>query len=117
MFGPTNLSLFIERVPVTWRPYFALTVGDPANEKDRDFLTERSPSTYIEQVTCPLLVIQGKNDPRVIEQESRELVARLRSLGKEVDYLMFKDEGHDILKFANRVNCYNRITEFFLEHL
>ena len=115
MFGPTNLALFIERAPVTWRPYFAIAVGDP--EKDRDFLVERSPSTYIDQLKCPLLVIQGKNDPRVIEQESRELVARLRSLGKEVDYLMFRDEGHDVLKFANRVNCYTRITEFFLEHL
>ena len=94
-----------------------LTIGDPANEADRPFLAARSPSTYIDQLKCPLLVIQGKNDPRVVEQESRELVAHLRSLGKEVEYLMFEDEGHDVLKFANRVNCYTRITEFFLEHL
>jgi dipeptidyl aminopeptidase/acylaminoacyl peptidase len=115
MFGPYNLANLIQSAPITWRPYFALAVGDP--EKDRDFLLERSPQTYLEQITCPLLVIQGKNDPRVIESESRNLVEHLRSLGKTVDYLMFEDEGHDVLKFVNRVNCYNRLTEFFLEHL
>ncbi len=117
MFGPVNLITFIERVPLTWRPYFALSIGDPANEKDRPFLVERSPSTYLDRIQAAMLVIQGQNDPRVSEVESRELVERLRSEGKSVDYLMFPDEGHDVLKFANRVTCYNRITDFFLETL
>jgi dipeptidyl aminopeptidase/acylaminoacyl peptidase len=64
-----------------------------------------------------MLVIQGNNDPRVIEQESRELVEELRNQGKTVDYLMFEDEGHDVLKFENRVACYNAITDFFKQHL
>ncbi|MBN9390302.1 MAG: S9 family peptidase [Chloroflexi bacterium] len=117
MFGPVNLSTFIERVPATWRPYFALTIGDPANEKDRPFLDERSPSTYADQIQAAMLVIQGQNDPRVTEIESRELVERLRSEGKSVDYLLFPDEGHDVLKFSNRATCYNRITAFFSAHL
>jgi dipeptidyl aminopeptidase/acylaminoacyl peptidase len=64
-----------------------------------------------------MLVIQGKNDPRVIEQESRDLVEQLREMGNEVDYLMFENEGHDVLKFENRVTCYNTITDFFKKHL
>jgi dipeptidyl aminopeptidase/acylaminoacyl peptidase len=115
MFGPYELIKFTERVPESWKPYFAIAVGDPV--KDRDFLIERSPQTYIDQITCPLLVIQGKNDPRVTEVESRELVEHLRGEGKAVDYLMFEDEGHDVLKFPNRVNCYNTITDFFATHL
>lgn len=115
MFGPYDLLGFMDRVPVTWRPYFALAVGDP--EKDREFLIERSPRTYIEAIRCPLLVIQGKNDPRVTEPESREVVERLRALGKSVEYLMFENEGHDVLKFENRVTCYNAITAFFARHL
>ncbi len=115
MFGPYELLKFVERVPETWKAYFAIAIGDPV--KDRDFLIERSPQTYIEQITCPLLVIQGKNDPRVTEIESRELVEHLRGEGKEVDYLMFEDEGHDVLKFPNRVRCYNAITDFFAAHL
>ena len=76
MFGPYDLTTFIERIPETWKPYFALAVGDP--EKDRDLLVERSPRTYIADISCPLLVIQGQNDPRVVEQESRDLVDELR---------------------------------------
>jgi len=64
-----------------------------------------------------LLVIQGQNDPRVVERESHALVERLRAQGKDADYLVFPDEGHDILKFANRVHCYNTITAFFARHL
>ncbi len=111
MFGPYDLTLFAERVPETWKPFIKMLVGDP--ETERDFLLERSPRSYIHHIQCPLLVIQGQNDPRVIEQESRELVEELRGLGKEVEYLLFADEGHDVLKFDNRVTVYNRMTDFF----
>lgn len=115
MFGPYDLLTFIDRLPETWKPYFAIAVGDPV--KDKDFLVERSPRQYIEDIQCPLLVIQGKNDPRVVERESRDVVEQLRAKGKEVDYLMFPDEGHDVLKYENRVMCYTSITDFFRKHL
>ncbi len=115
MFGPFDLITFMERIPETWKPYFRIVLGDIEN--DREFLVDRSPKTHIENIACPLLVIQGKNDPRVVEQESRDLVEYLRSIGKTVDYLMFENEGHDVLKYENRVTCYNSITEFFLKHL
>ncbi len=115
MFGPYDLTTFAARVPETWKPYIALAVGDPVTEVD--FLRERSPMTYIQNVACPLLVIQGKNDPRVVGQESRDLVERLREAGKTVDFLLFENEGHDVLKFENRVRCYNTITDFFKQYL
>ncbi len=115
MFGPYDLIGFASRVPETWKPFMAFLMGDVETEKD--FLNERSPGTYIGDISCPLLVIQGKNDPRVVEVESRELVERLKGMGKDVDYLMFEDEGHDVLKFENRVRCYNAITDFFVKHL
>lgn len=115
MFGPYDLVTFMERIPETWKPYFKIAVGDP--EQDRDFLVERSPRTYIHQITCPLLVIQGRNDPRVVERESRDVVEQLRAMGKTVEYLVFEDEGHDVLKFENRVRCYNAITDFFRQYL
>ncbi len=115
MFGPYDLTSFMSRIPETWKPYFKIAVGDP--EKDKGFLAERSPATYMAQITCPMLVIQGKNDPRVAEPESRDVVERLRSLGKQVDYLVFEDEGHDVLKFPNKVRCYNAITDFFKRYL
>jgi dienelactone hydrolase len=115
MFGPYDLITFIDRIPETWKPYFKIAVGDP--ETERDFLLERSPRTYMRQLQAPMLVIQGKNDPRVVERESRDVVEQLRAAGKTVDYLMFEDEGHDVLKYENRVRCYNAITDFFSKHL
>jgi dipeptidyl aminopeptidase/acylaminoacyl peptidase len=115
MFGPYDLLTFMERIPETWKPYFALTLGDA--DRDRDFLVERSPRTQIGNIACPLLVIQGQNDPRVVERESHDLVDELRSRGKDVDYLVFEDEGHDVLKLQNRVRCYEKITTFFSEQL
>jgi pimeloyl-ACP methyl ester carboxylesterase len=115
MFGPYDLFTFMERIPETWKPYFELFLGDA--EKDRDFLVDRSPKTHISNIACPLFVIQGKNDPRVVEQESHDLVDELRGLGKDVSYLVFEDEGHDVLKLPNRVRCYDEITSFFGEHL
>jgi pimeloyl-ACP methyl ester carboxylesterase len=115
MFGPYDLLTFSERIPETWKPYFKIALGDPVN--DREFLVERSPRTYIDQIQCPLLVIQGKIDPRVIERESHDLVDHLRDIGKQVDYLMFENEGHDVLKLENRISCYNAITDFFIKHL
>jgi pimeloyl-ACP methyl ester carboxylesterase len=115
LFGPYNLFTFLARLPETWKTYFYLALGHP--EQDREFLIERSPSTHLHNLACPLLVIQGANDPRVVEAESRDLVEALRSQGKTVEYLVFEDEGHDVIKYQNKVTCYNRIATFFAEHL
>ena len=115
MFGPYNLFTFMERIPEAWKTYFYMAVGHP--ERDKEFLTERSPSTHLHQLACPLLVIQGANDPRVVERESRDVVEQLRGQGKQVDYVVYHDEGHDIIKYPNKVDCYTRITEFFKQQL
>jgi pimeloyl-ACP methyl ester carboxylesterase len=117
MFGPYDLTTFMDRLPETWKPYFKVVLGDPEVEADRELMIERSPRTYMDQLGCPMLVIQGKNDPRVVERESRELVEELRGKGKEIKYLMFENEGHDVLKLENRVKCYNAIKDFFVEYL
>lgn len=115
MFGPYDLLTFIDRLPEAAKPYVAFAIGDLV--KDRALLIERSPRSYIDQICCPLLVIQGRNDPRVIERESRDVVEQLRAAGKQVEYLLFADEGHDVLKYQNRVVCYNAIMEFFKKYL
>lgn len=115
MFGPYNLFTFLDRLPDTWKTYFYLAIGHP--DRDREELIARSPSTYLHQLACPLLVMQGANDPRVREAESRDVVEQLRAQGKQVEYVVFGDEGHDVLKFDNKVRCYNEIVQFFVRHL
>ena len=117
MFGPYDLLTFSERIPPTWKPYFKIALGDPEIPEERDFLVERSPRSYLDQMTCPMLVVQGRNDPRVAAAESEDLVADLRKKGKEIELLVFEDEGHDVLKYENRVRVYNAIADFFVKHL
>jgi dipeptidyl aminopeptidase/acylaminoacyl peptidase len=117
MFGPYDLMTFSERIPPTWKPYFNIALGNPEDPNDIPFLKERSPKTYIDQITFPMLVIQGRNDPRVVAEESEDLVQHLQEIGKDVEMLLFEDEGHGVEKFKNKVTCYNRITDFFKDTL
>jgi dipeptidyl aminopeptidase/acylaminoacyl peptidase len=101
IFGPSNLITFAQAVPPTWRRMMKKFVGDP--DEDAELLRERSPLTYIENVQTPLLVIQGANDPRVVKSESDQLVEKLRSLGRTVEYIVFEDEGHGFTKRKNEL--------------
>lgn len=115
MFGPYDLYSFMEALPETWKTYFYLSIGHP--EHDRDLLVDRSPKTHLDALAAPMLVIQGRNDPRVVVGESDTLVADLRNKGKDIEYLVFDDEGHDMVKHANRVKAYAAIVEFFERRL
>lgn len=115
LFGPYSLITFVERLPETWKTYFYQVLGHP--ERDSAFLQERSPSTYLSDLACPLLVMQGANDPRVVERESRDVVEALQAQGKQIEYEVYADEGHDVIKYANKVHAYNRIVAFFAGNL
>ncbi|MFX1255609.1 MAG: S9 family peptidase [Promethearchaeota archaeon] len=115
LFGPYNLITMIERDPPSWKEFDYLTIGHP--ERDKEFLLERSPVTYINQVKAPLLVIQGRHDPRLPIAESQDVVNDLKKQGKTVEFLVFEDEGHDVIKFKNKLICYQKILDFFKEHL
>ncbi len=117
MFGPYDLLTFLQRIPETWKPYYKIVLGDPDTSKEREFLVERSPKTHLHKMTASMLVIQGRNDPRVVAAESEDLVRELREKGKQIDLLVFENEGHDVLKYENRVRCYNAIADFFAARL
>jgi dipeptidyl aminopeptidase/acylaminoacyl peptidase len=117
MFGPYDLLSFSERIPETWKPYFKISLGDPGKPEERAFLAERSPKTYLKSLAAPMLVIQGRNDPRVAAAESEDLVRELRAAGKNMEMLVFENEGHDVLKYENRVKCYTSIADFFAKYL
>jgi dipeptidyl aminopeptidase/acylaminoacyl peptidase len=90
-------------------------VGNPDTEAD--FLMERSPITYVDNVRAPLLVMQGANDPRVVKGESDQMVERLRELGREVEYVVFDDEGHGFTKRENQLRAYRLASDWFEQHL
>jgi dipeptidyl aminopeptidase/acylaminoacyl peptidase len=65
----------------------------------------------------PMLILQGRNDSRVLEAKSKEVAENLRARGIETEFLVFEDEGHDVIKFKNKVLCYTKIVDLFKKHL
>jgi dipeptidyl aminopeptidase/acylaminoacyl peptidase len=113
--GPSNLVTFAKAVPPTWRRMMARWVGDP--ETEAEFLRERSPITYVDNVRAPLLVIQGAQDPRVVKPESDQMVERLRELGRQVEYVVFDDEGHGFTRRSNELRAMRLTADWFTDHL
>jgi dipeptidyl aminopeptidase/acylaminoacyl peptidase len=92
-------------------------VGDPAVEDVRRRLVESSPVTHFSRIQDPVLFVQGVNDPRALPQLTLRYVETLRRMGKHVELLAFEDEGHDVIKLKNKAVCYQRVVDFFKEHL
>jgi dipeptidyl aminopeptidase/acylaminoacyl peptidase len=116
--GPSNLKTLIETIPPYWAPMISLfhrRVGDPA--KDTEFLWSRSPLSRADNISIPLLIAQGANDPRVKQAESEQIVAALKKAGIDHEYMLFPDEGHGFAKPENRLRFYAAAERFLAKHL
>ena len=105
----------LENAQPNWRRFLRRWIGDL--ETDRAKLALRSPITHIENVKCPMLILQGSNDPRVPQEESDQVVAKLRSLGRRVEYVVYPDEGHGFTKKKNADDAYARVVAFLTREL
>lgn len=112
IFGPSNLATFANSAPAFWKPMMTQWLGDPSDPDDLARLMADSPITYVDQMTKPMLVIQGANDPRVVKAESDQVVAALRERGVPVEYLVFPDEGHGFMHKANEIAAYSHAIQF-----
>ncbi len=118
IFGVTNWIRTLESIPPWWasfRDELYTELGDP--EKDRASLESRSPLLHAERIERPLLVIQGQNDPRVLEAESQEIAAAVRAKGVPVEYVLFPDEGHGFRNKENRIRASEAYLAFLEAHL
>ncbi len=116
--GPSNIVTLLKTVPPYWAPakaMFNTRVGDL--EKDKDFLDERSPLGKADKIVKPLLIGQGANDPRVKQAESDQIVAAMRKNKKEVQYVVYPDEGHGFARPENRLHFFAITEEFLAKHL
>jgi dipeptidyl aminopeptidase/acylaminoacyl peptidase len=86
-------------------------------DTDIDFLRSISPLRKVDQIKCPLFVIQGKNDPRVPYTEAEQIVAALRKKGGIVEYKLYDDEGHGVAKLKNRLELYPMVADFLDKYL
>lgn len=113
--GIANLVSFLERTGTYRRALRKVEYGSLAT--DREFLASISPLAHVDQIVSPLLVIHGANDPRVPVEEAWQIVDELRARGRDVDCLVFDDEGHGIAERSNRLTAYEWVTAFLDRHM
>jgi len=114
--GPSNLVTLLDSIPPYWesfRQVLAQAVGDPETEEGLSLLKERSPLTHVDQITKPLLIGQGANDPRVKQAESDQIVEAMADKGIPVTYVLYPDEGHGFQKPENNLSFF-AVAEAFL---
>lgn len=118
LFGISNWVRTLEQIPPYWESFrkaLYQEVGDPAKEKDK--LLETSPLFHADAIVKPLMVLQGKNDPRVLKQESDDIVNAVKKRNGVVEYIVFDDEGHGFTKKENQLRGYKAILDFLDKYL
>ena len=118
IFGVTNWVRTLTSIPPWWESFKEALydeMGDPATDGERH--RRISPLFHAKNVTKPVLVIQGANDPRVLQVESDEMVAALRENGVPVEYVLFPDEGHGFRSRANRITASEAYVSFLDTYL
>lgn len=116
--GPTNLIALLETMPPYWKTdveLFTTRIGDFRTEDGRELLGARSPLSHVDKIHRPLLIYQGANDPRVKSDEVDQMVQAMQKKNLPVTYVIYPDEGHDLVRQENRLAFY-AITEVFLSH-
>ena len=119
LFGVTNWIRTLKSIPPWWASFkdaLYKELGDPYSA-DSVRLKAISPLFHTDKVTKPLIVLQGAQDPRVLQVESDEIVAGVRANGVPVEYVLFEDEGHGFVKKENQIEAYSKVLEFLEVHL
>jgi Prolyl oligopeptidase family/Transposase IS116/IS110/IS902 family len=100
--GMSNLVTFLEHTEEYRRDLRRVEYGDERDPNMRAFLEKIAPMNNIVKIKKPMLVVAGKNDPRVPVSESDQIVEGLKKQGTPVWYILAKDEGHGFQKKANQ---------------
>jgi dipeptidyl aminopeptidase/acylaminoacyl peptidase len=119
LFGVTNWLRTLKSIPPWWasfRTALYAELGDP-NTADSVALYNKSPLFFANKITKPFIVLQGSNDPRVLQVESDEIVDAAKKNGVPVEYVIFPDEGHGFVKKENNIEASERILKFLDQYL
>jgi dipeptidyl aminopeptidase/acylaminoacyl peptidase len=113
--GIASLVTFLENTSAYRRAYREREYGTLA--RDRALLYEISPLTRVDDITAPLFIIHGANDPRVPLSEAEQIHAAMTARGRECELLVFGDEGHGLAKRGNRADALPKAITFLARHL
>ncbi len=99
--GISHFSTFLQRTESYRRDLRRVEYGDERDPAMRAFHERIAPLNNAQRISKPLLVVQGKNDPRVPYTEAEQIVARVRESGTPVWYLLADNEGHGFARKDN----------------
>jgi dipeptidyl aminopeptidase/acylaminoacyl peptidase len=117
--GPSDLVTLLQTIPPYWKPaieMFKKRVGDPDTEEGKKLLEDRSPLNKADKIDRPLLIGQGKNDPRVNVREAEQIVKAMQTKQLPVTYVLFPDEGHGFHRPENEM-AFSAVSEAFLSKI
>ncbi len=100
--GISNWITFLEHTEAYRRDLRRVEYGDERDPEMRAFLESISPMTHVGNITKPMFIVAGRNDPRVPYTEGQQMTAAIRERGVPVWYLLAADEGHGFAKKGNR---------------
>jgi len=112
--GISNFVTFLENTEDYRRELRRQEYGDERLPEMRSLLEQMSPLNHVERIDIPLLVVQGRNDPRVPASESEQIVSAMRERGQPVWYIEALNEGHGYNRKEN-IDVYEQATVLFLQ--
>ncbi len=113
--GISNFVTFLENTSAYRRAHREAEYGSLA--RDREFLESIAPIRHVDKIVAPLFVVHGANDPRVPLSEAEQLVAALQARGVPVEFQVFADEGHGVVKLKNKLVMFPAVVSFLDKYL
>jgi dipeptidyl aminopeptidase/acylaminoacyl peptidase len=115
--GISNFVSFLEHTEAYRRDLRRVEYGDERDPVIRAFMEKIAPVNNAAQIRKPMLIAQGKNDPRVPASEAEQMVSTLRKHGVPVWYLLARDEGHGFAKKRNSDFLFAAVAAFMKKYL
>lgn len=118
----SHLGKMYEKSMEHFKYFLRQQMGDPV--KDKELWEESSPLNYVENIKAPLLLVHGTNDPRCPVTESRNVVDRMKELGRQegeegdFEYVEYEDEGHGAFSdIQGRIRTMKLLADFLYRRL
>jgi dipeptidyl aminopeptidase/acylaminoacyl peptidase len=115
--GPSHVGTLLKTIPPYWAPIITMFTTRVGSLDEPEFLDSISPLTHVQNISKPLLIGQGANDPRVKLSESDQIVEAMNSADLPVTYVVFPDEGHGFRNPKNNMAFMATTEAFLAKHL
>ncbi|ABV84795.1 S9 family peptidase [Rickettsia massiliae] len=118
--GMSNLLTHVQSKAPYMTPLLSIyktRIGPWDTEEEKEFLRQRSPINFVDNIKKPLFIAQGVHDVRVVQAESEQIVNSMQAKHIPVVYALYKDEGHGFAKPGNRISYYALAEQFLAKIL